>query len=74
MSEKLHWYALSFNYQDGPRMGHACTYMGYPEQLVTVPRIERAKEAASIPNRASAVLIGLAYLGYMTKTEVTTLD
>jgi len=74
MSEKLHWFALSFNYQDGMRSGHACTYMGYPEQLVTVPRIERAKGAAGIPERATAVLIGLAYLGYATKDELTTLE
>ncbi|MCL4723299.1 MAG: hypothetical protein KJZ90_03410 [Rhodocyclaceae bacterium] len=74
MSEKRHWYALSFNYQGRGAMGHACTYMGYAEQLVTVPRIESAKVAAGVPENANAVLIGLAYLGHMTKDEVTTLE
>jgi hypothetical protein len=73
MGEKLHWFALSFDFKDGLQQGNACTYMGYPEQLVTVPRINRAKQAAGIPSGASAVLIGLSYMGLMTKTEVETL-
>ena len=73
LEEKLHWYALSFTFQNGATMGNACTYTGYPEQLVTVPRIEQAKEAAGIRNPKSAVLIGLSYMGYMTHAEVTTL-
>lgn len=73
MSEKLHYYALSFNFHDGFRHGHACAYMGYPEQMVSVPRINEAKQAAGIPKDVSAVLVGLSYMGYMTKEEVTTL-
>lgn len=63
MSNKLHWYALSFSYSNDVVSGMASTYMGYQEQLVTVPRIERAKIAAGIPESAIAVLIGLSYMG-----------
>lgn len=74
MSEKLHYYAFSFNFSDGISHGYACAYMGYPEQLVSVPRINEAKQAAGVPKGESAVLVGLSYMGYMTKEEVTTLS
>lgn len=68
-SPRLHWYSLAFI--DSAPSGapiHASTYMGWPEQLVTKPRIDATKRHAGLtPN---AVLLSCCYLGNMTRPEV----
>lgn len=65
---KLHFYAFSFT--DSGTAGvtrTASVYVGYPDKLVTVPRINDAKVKAGVgPN---AVLIGLGYMGRMTTAK-----
>lgn len=74
MNEELHWYALSFSYSTGLSVGYACTYMGWPDQLLSIPRINDAKKDAlsQVKSSASGVLVGAVYLDYMTKQQVTT--
>ena len=60
-----HWYAYAF-FDNNDR---ACTYVGHIDNVVTKPRIEEAKVAAGVgPN---AVLVGVSYLGLMTKHRFT---
>lgn len=61
--EQLHYFALSFVH--GPATGSV--YVGYPDQKVSVPRLNAAKKAVEMPH--DAVLIGLGYMGYMSKSE-----
>lgn len=68
MEQELHWYAFTF--QSGNATGSV--YRGFPQQLVTVPRIETAKTVANMP--PNSVLIGLAYLGLMSHEVVTNLE
>ena len=63
-SDAQHYFAFSFVHNNIS----GSVYIGYPEQKVTVPRINAAKVAALMP--ADSVLVGLGYMGYMTNAEV----
>lgn len=63
---KLHFYAFSFSgtcLKKGVS-ATASAYVGFPNQLVTVPRIQSAKKSAGVTE--DSVLTGLAYMGHMT--------
>ena len=64
---KKHFYAFAFQYVSGTVQGTSSTYVGYDDQIVTLPRINTAKSGAGVP--ATAALIGLSYLGYMTEDD-----
>lgn len=68
MDQELHWYAFTF--QSGNATGSV--YRGFPQPLVTLPRIETAKASARVPPKS--VLIGLAYLGLMSHEVFTSLE
>jgi len=65
----LHWYALAFldSVPSGAPM-NASIYMGWPEQLVTKPRIDAAKQGAGVG--PGAVLLACCYLGKMTRAQM----
>ena len=61
----LHYYSLV--YHDDTKT--AAVYIGYPEQKITMARIQSGKEQAGVnPN---AVLLMASYLGHMTPSEMT---
>lgn len=63
--KKLHFYAYSFiDTELTGKTIHASVYVGHPDKIVTVPRINDAKQKAGVT--LNAVLIGLAYMGRMT--------
>lgn len=71
----LHWYSFSFFFSvKGGGSGYASVYQGFPDALVTIPRIERAKKSADIPDGATAVLLAATYMGLMTLEEVAKSD
>lgn len=74
MIQMQHWYALSFigRHLNGSDQAWGCVYIGYPDQKMTKPRIDAAKAGAEL--RPDATLLGITYLGYMTKSEFTGLD
>lgn len=65
-----HWYALTFIHGAAGTVIHGCVYLGYPNQLLTLPRIASAKEQAQMP--PDAVLLNASYMGFATKEEITT--
>lgn len=66
---RRHYHAYSFIANAGPNaQTYACVYLGYPDKLVTPARIQYAKQQAGVP--VDAVLIGLSYLGRMTRAEL----
>ena len=67
--QKLHYYAFSFSGSNG---SVAWVAIGYSDQKVTGPRVNRAKELAGVP--PDSVLIGLGYMGHMTSDEMRTLS
>jgi len=67
----LHYFAFSFQRLYPDRSITGSVYMGYSEQLVSIPRLIAAKVAAEMP--ADAILIGLGYMGFMTQTQMRTL-
>jgi hypothetical protein len=67
-NEKYHYFAFSFS----DVKGVGSVYLGFPEQLVSVKRINIAKEQALMP--AHSVLIGLGYMGHMTADEAANFD
>lgn len=64
MTKKLYYYAFAFTWTSNGQNFTASVYIGYPERLVTVPRIQEAKRQAEAPS--DAVMIELSYMGYMT--------
>lgn len=77
-----HFYAMTFQYVEQVDLSNGdagivssrltafnikSTYVGYDDQLVTLPRMNAAKSGAEIP--PNATLINLAYLGYMTHDQ-----
>ena len=66
---KRYFYALSFIFNDASgRTVNGCSYMGWPTRNVTIPRLLEARRAQGFPD--TACLIGVSYLGYMTKAEM----
>jgi len=61
---KLHYYAFSFS----TGIKSASVYIGWPDQPVTMARIEEAR--ASL-NLGVSVLMGCSYLGHMSPSEMT---
>lgn len=68
---KRHWYALSYRGRDRESgcTADAVTYTGYPENALTMARIQAAKADAGVDDKA--VLVCATYLGHMTKEEFT---
>jgi hypothetical protein len=68
---KRHWYALSYRGRDRESgyTADAVTYTGYPENALTLARIQAAKADAGVDDKA--VLVCATYLGHMTKEEFT---
>ena len=68
---KRHWYALSYRGKDRESgcAADAVTYTGYPENALTIARIQAAKADAGVDDKA--VLVCATYLGHMTKEEFT---
>lgn len=62
-----HGYALSFMHPAGATITNACVYLGYPNQLLTLPRLNAAKVQAQVP--PDAVLLSANYLGFATRDE-----
>jgi hypothetical protein len=62
-SIKAYWFAFQFT--DGSRIGSS--YAGYSDGLVTLPRINVAKDFAKMPS--SSVLASVSHLGYMTEEQ-----
>ena len=69
--EWRHWYALSYRGTDleSGRHADAVTYIGFPDNALTLPRILHGKTGAGVSE--TAVLISATYCGYMTKTAFT---
>lgn len=66
----LHWYAFSFRYEARGIKQCGCTYIGYPQKdKITKTRIDEAKVAAEV--HEDAVLLGISYLGKMTRAQMT---
>jgi hypothetical protein len=68
--EKKHWYCFAFvgnSVEDGKER-RACAYTGYPDKLITLPRIQENEQYAGMKH--GAVLLSVSYLGYMTKEQV----
>lgn len=62
-----HYFAFSFKEMNDNHITDASVYIGYPDELVTLPRLAAAKEAAGV--KQNAVLVSMSYLGMMTATE-----
>lgn len=65
METKYHYFVYSFAFS---QCGRASVYIGHPDQLITVPRIMDAKQAAGTPR--DAVLPAVPYMGFMTRSMV----
>ncbi|MDF2792291.1 MAG: hypothetical protein K0S85_44 [Pseudomonas orientalis] len=66
---RLHYYALSFlDITPSGAPLNASTYVGWPEQMVTKPRIDAAKPSAGVG--PGAVLLACSYLGEMTRAQM----
>ncbi len=71
MQERLHYFAFSFsNLDENDEQYFGSVYVGFPQQMVSIPRLQAAKEAAGMP--LDSVVVGLGYMGWMTKDEVMT--
>lgn len=65
----LHWYAMSF--RDAGPNGEpvtASTNIGWPDQLITLPRIQEAKKGALVGQ--NAVMLACCYLGHATRSQI----
>lgn len=65
----LHWYAMSF--RDAGPNGEpvtASTNIGWPDQLITLRRIQEAKKGALV--RQNAVMLACCYLGHATRSQI----
>ncbi len=65
--EHHHYFAFSFVHGDAT----ASVYIGYPDQKVSIPRLQAAKLEANMPT--DAVLVGLGYMGFMSTEECDSL-
>lgn len=65
--EHHHYFAFSFVHGDLT----ASVYIGYPDQKVSIPRLQAAKLEANMPK--DAVLVGLGYMGFMSTEECDSL-
>lgn len=65
---ELHYFAFSFVHGAIA----ASVYMGFPDQKISIPRLNAAKKSAGVP--FDAVLVGLGYMGYMTSEECSELE
>jgi hypothetical protein len=68
--ERKHWYCFAFvgnSVEDGKEC-RSCTYTGYLDKLITMPRIKENEQYAGMKD--GAVLLSVSYLGYMTKEQV----
>lgn len=75
-SEDLrYWYLIVFHgYTDSltPKQATASTYMGYPTNLVTPDKLNKAKVAAGM--RSDSVVTAVCFLGKGTREEFTADD
>lgn len=65
--KEYYYYAFSFMYKVAGKEICGSTYWGLDHKKVTLPHIEKAKEAARVPKES--VLISCSYLGYMAESE-----
>ena len=68
---KVHWFCFSFSgvHAESGRDATACTYVGYSDSKITMPKINAQKIQSSLTE--NAILISVSPLGYMTKAEFT---
>jgi hypothetical protein len=67
--DKKHWYCFAFKGEEEggrPCMGYSIT--GYPDKLITMPRIKENERYAGV--KEGALLLAVSYLGHMTKEQV----
>lgn len=66
----LHWYSFVFQTtrSDGA-LQTASIYMGYPDQKITVGRVQDAKRSSGIS--PTSVMLGVSYLGFMERKIMT---
>ncbi|QIG76176.1 hypothetical protein EVC24_155 [Rhizobium phage RHph_I4] len=69
--KRLHWYCFSFSWSADNKHGNACTFSGFERKDgFTRAHIEDNKRyAAPEVKPENMVLLGITYLGYMTKEE-----
>ena len=67
--QKFHYYAFCFFESVNQVATTASAYIGYSDQLVTVPRVSDAKKAAGVSEKAT--LTSVCYMGYLTRAEMT---
>jgi len=67
---KQHWWAMSFKGHalDADSIREAFAYIGFPDERLTIPRINEAKKLATVKD--DAVLITATYMGYMTYAAI----
>jgi hypothetical protein len=70
---KQHWYHAVF--QEFDENGHpkvATVYGGYPEECISIPRIDELKRDCQrrYGMTDKAFLLNVSYLGYMTKAQM----
>lgn len=72
MGTKRHYYAITFIHGKAPGVtGFGTAYVGFPDQLVSRPRLDYARQAAGVSH--DAALLGVSYMGHMTDKEFDTL-
>lgn len=69
MSKKKYWFQMCFLYSTGSGHAYKAQAFGFPENKVTVARIDWAKKEAKVPNEA--IMTSCSHLGYMTFEEFT---
>lgn len=69
LEPKFHYFSFAYTHLDGSTVTIFNTYTGYPDKLVTKPRIEENKVYAKVSE--TAVLTSVSYLGYCTYSQMT---
>lgn len=67
MSEKLHYFLFSYTFPNG----NGSIWFGFTKKNITITQLSHAREKASqsLPLGVKVAIIGVSYLGYMTKEE-----
>ena len=70
--EKKHWFCMCFehtNEGDGKLTRTiGSVYMGYPNKLITIPRLYEAKQYLEFPK--DSAVTSIAYMGFAAKTQI----
>jgi len=70
--KRKHWFCFTFSDMRDSNQVIACTYTGYDCKNININRINDNKAHAGVS--PSAVLMGISYLGYMTKDDFQETD